>query len=300
MGIPLAPGCITGNGLLDPIVTRCDDELMLGKQLFGDGLIPFRRRGLLHSGIGGFSIFLAGCTRGPKSTANRTSDGYERESRLIGHRGCADQYPENTIQAVKQSAPHVDMIEFDVQRCGSGELVVFHDDELDRLTNVSGYVSTTDWERLRELTILDSTETIPRFDEFLTAVPADTAVNIELKHAGMAEEIVSTVEDCDNEVLVSSFWPDAIQEIRDRSETIDLAFLINENPEAGRSFAEDIDCVAVNPSVELALESDFVKRAHEDGFEVNVWVVDDSETAGRLVDVGADGLFVDRWDLLSD
>jgi glycerophosphoryl diester phosphodiesterase len=190
------------------------------------------------------------------------------------------------------------MIEFDVQRCGSGELVVFHDDTLDRLTSASGRVSATDWERLRELTILDSTETIPRFDDFLKAVPADTAVNIELKHAGMAEEIVSAAEDSDNEVLVSSFWPDAIQEIRDRNETIDLAFLINQNPEGGRSFADDVGCVAVNPSVEMALESDFVERAHGDGFEVNVWAVNDSETAGRLVDVGADGLFVDRWDLL--
>ena len=298
MRTPLTTGRTTVDSSSDAVGTRCDDEPVIRTRPFGgaDRSTPFWRRGLLQSGIGGLSALLAGCLGGSESTTGGASDGHE--VRLIGHRGCADQYPENTIRAVEQSAPHVDMIEFDVQRCGSGELVVFHDDTLDRLTSASGRVSTTDWERLRELTILDSTETIPRFDDFLEAVPADTAVNIELKHAGMAEEIVPAAEECDNEVLVSSFWPDAVREVRDRNETIDLAFLINENPEAGRSFADDIGCVAVNPSVEVALEGDFVERAHEDGFKVNVWVVDDSETASRLVDVGTDGVFIDRWDLL--
>jgi glycerophosphoryl diester phosphodiesterase len=298
MWAPLTTGRTTADGSSDAIATRWDDEPVIWNRPFGgtDRSIPFWRRGLLHSGIGGLSTLLAGCLGGPESTTDGASDGHE--VRLIGHRGCADQYPENTIRAVEQSAPHVDMIEFDVQRCGSGELVVFHDDTLDRLTSASGQVSTTEWERLRELTILDSTETIPRFDDFLEAVPADTGVNIELKHTGMAEEIVPAAEECNNEVLVSSFRPDAIQEIRDRSETIDIAFLINDNPDSGRSFADDVGCVAINPSVDVALESDIVERAREDGLEVNVWVVDDSETAGRLVDVGADGLFVDRWDLL--
>lgn len=262
--------------------------------------VTLGRRELLRSGIVGVSVLLAGCSANSGSTTTDASGGHERQVRLIAHRGCADQYPENTILAAKRSAPHVDMIEFDVQRCGSGELVVFHDDELNRLTDATGSVSTTDWDRLRELTILDSAESIPRFEEFLDAVPSDTAVNIELKHAGMADEVVSAADACDNEVLVSSFRPAALREVRDRSDAINLAFLIYENPEVGRSIAEEIDCVAVNPSVELALETDIVDSAHEQGFEVNVWTVEDAETARRLVDVGAEGLFVNRWDLLED
>lgn len=283
------PRCESGeNPQGRPVAARSPDGVTLG------------RRGLLRSGIVGVSALLAGCFDNAGSTTTGASGGPERQVQLIGHRGCADQYPENTILAAERSAPHVEMIEFDVQRCGSGELVVFHDDELSRLTDATGSVSTTDWDRLRQLTILDSAERIPRFEEFLAAVPADTAVNIELKHPGMADEVVSAADACDNEVLVSSFRSAALREVRDRSDTIDLAFLIYENPTEGRSVAAEMDCVAVNPSVEVALETEIVDSAHEQGFEVNVWTVEDAETARTLVDGGADGLFVNRWDLLED
>ncbi|ACV46465.1 MULTISPECIES: glycerophosphodiester phosphodiesterase [Halomicrobium] len=262
--------------------------------------LPVGRRGLVRSGLGGLATLLAGCTGGSGHGTETASRTREDDVRLIGHRGCADQYPENTIFAVEQSAPHVDMIEFDVQRCGSGELVVFHDDELDRLTDATGPVATTDWEELRELTILDSEETIPRLSAFLSAVPSDTAVNIELKHDGMAAEVVSAADECDNEVLFSSFSPDALREVRERDDAAALAFLVSDAPERSLSFADEMDCVAVNPGVDLVLDTDFVERAHAEGFEVNTWTVDDSKTARRLVDAGVDGLFVDRWDLLTE
>lgn len=261
--------------------------------------LPIGRRRFVRSGLGGLTMFLAGCTGG-RGHETETASGTRDDVRLIAHRGFADQFPENTILAAEQSAPHVDMIEFDVQRCGSGELVVFHDDELDRLTDATGSVSSTDWEELQELTILDSDETIPRLSDFLAAVPSDTAVNIELKHDGMAEAVVTAARECDNAVLFSSFWPDAIRGIRERDDEADLAFLINERPEQGLSFAADLDCVAVNPAVDLVFGTDFVERAHSKGFEVNTWTVDNSDTARRLVDAGVDGLFLDRKGLLEE
>lgn len=57
--------------------------------------------------------------------------------RLIAHRGFAATAPENTIAAVQSAADHADAVEFDVQRCGSGELVVIHDDTIDRVTGTS-------------------------------------------------------------------------------------------------------------------------------------------------------------------
>lgn len=298
MWTPLAIDASGPGSLFATPVARREYELTVRERLFErvEQSIPLGRRGLLRSRIDNLSTLSVGRNDGP----GPTTDDPERDVQLIAHRGCGGHYPENTIRAVKQSAPHVDMIEFDVQRCGSGELVVFHDNNLDRLTNASGLVSETEWEKLRELKILDSSEKIPRFDEFLAAVPANTAVNIELKHAEMGDKIVSAAEECDNEVLVSSFWPAAIREVRNHNETIDRAFLINKDTEGGLSIAADMDCKAVNPSVEMALENAFVERAHENGFEVNAWTVDDVEVASRLIDVGVDGIFVDRWDLLHD
>ncbi|MBX0325655.1 glycerophosphodiester phosphodiesterase [Halomicroarcula sp. F13] len=232
---------------------------------------------------------------GDEGTRARTDGG---DLRIIGHRGCADQYPENTVFAVEQSAPHVDMIEIDVQRCESGELVVFHDDKLDRLTDATGSVETTDWETLRELQILDSDETIPLLSELLDAVPTDTAVNIELKHEGMASEILEAASAVPNEVLISSFSVTALREVRERDEEAALALVIYEKPDRNRSIAMDLDCVAINPGYEMVLGTDFVKKAHADGLGVNTWTIDDAATADRVRAAGVDGVFVDRWDIV--
>jgi glycerophosphoryl diester phosphodiesterase len=258
---------------------------------------------------------LAGCVGGtsvtpdgsPMSDQSKETDGdgtateteaTDRDVRLIGHRGCADQYPENTLLAVRESAPHVDMVEIDVQRCGSGELVVFHDDELDRLTDASGSVSTTDWGTLSELTVLDSDQRIPLLTALLEAVPSDTAVNVELKHEGMADEVLEAAGAVDNEVLFSSFSPTALRELRERDADAALAFVTNESPGISRSIAADLDCVAINPDYEMVLGTSFVADAHDEGLAVNAWTIDDAETAEQVIDAGVDGLFVDRWDVV--
>jgi glycerophosphoryl diester phosphodiesterase len=271
------------------------------------------RRAVLCAG-GTLVTSLAGCVGGNVTTDEPTmsdqstetdgdgtateTEGTDRDVRLIGHRGCADQYPENTLLAVRESAPHVDMIEIDVQRCGSGELVVFHDDELDRLTDATGSVSTTDWETLSELTVLDSDQGIPLLAELLAAVPADTAVNVELKHEGIADEVLEAAGGVDNEVLFSSFSPTALRELRERDADAPLAFVTNESPGISRSIATDLDCVAINPDYRMVLGTSFVADAHDEGLAVNAWTIDDAETAERVIDAGVDGLFVDRWDVV--
>lgn len=226
------------------------------------------------------------------------ADSTGRDVRVIGHRGCADQYPENTVHAIEQSAPHVDMIEIDVQRCGSGELVVFHDDDLDRLTGASGSVSTTDWADLRELTVLDSGEPIPLLTDVLDALPADTGLNIELKHDGLAEQLRALTEGVENELLFSSFSATALRELRELDPAAALALVIHDSPDINRSIAADLGCVAIHPSTEMVLESSFVRDAHDDGFLVNTWTIDDASQARAVIDAGVDGLFVDRWDIV--
>jgi glycerophosphoryl diester phosphodiesterase len=76
--------------------------------------------------------------------------------RLIAHRGFADVYPENTIAAVQKAAPRTDMIEIDVRRCNSGEIVVFHDPTLDDRTDASGRVADTTIETIEQAEVSNS------------------------------------------------------------------------------------------------------------------------------------------------
>jgi len=239
-----------------------------------------------------------------RETSRSDPDGKTRRAAaddvtLIGHRGCAGQYPENTVRAVERASPRVDAVEVDVRRCASGELVVFHDATLDRLTEGTGPVADADWDELRELTVLDSGEPVPRLDEVFRAVPDGTAVNIEIKERGVAGDALDAADRAANDVLFSSFLPDALATLRDRDPEVDRALLVADgDTDALVAAATDLGCVAVHPPIDLATEPGFVEAAREARLAVNAWTAVDREDAETLLAAGVDGVIADRWDLL--
>lgn len=214
--------------------------------------------------------------------------------RLIGHRGCPDHRPENTITAVRTAAPHVDMVEIDVQRCKSGEIVVFHDDRLGRLTSASGPVSSHTYDELSTLTVGDSGEPIPRLTDVIEALPADTGLNVELKHAGMAPDVVPLLRDFDGPVIVSSFEADALAPFCD--EPIRTAYLFTYSFGSAIKRANALGCTYLHPHHRFT-NGAAIKRAHDHGFEINVWTVPSESAVARLRAAGVDGVIVDSWEL---
>lgn len=216
--------------------------------------------------------------------------------KIICHKGCPVDAPENTIEAVRHLSDRVDMIEIDVQRCRTGEIVVFHDKTLDRLTDSSGAVAATSWDRLRSTTIDDTDATIPRFEPFMTAVPDDVAVNVELKHAGVTADLVDSVEDVDNELLFSSFTPQAIMGFDDYG--YDTGYLLHgrlsEGWSAELAAAVSMGCECLHPHHEL-VTSERVADAHDHGLRVNAWTAPDADTVEELRAAGVDGVIVDDW-----
>ena len=70
--------------------------------------------------------------------------------RILGHRGASADFPENTLEAFSGAiAQRADGVELDVMRCASGELVVCHDEWLDRLAGLHWEVLTTPWWKLK-------------------------------------------------------------------------------------------------------------------------------------------------------
>ncbi|KAB1193562.1 glycerophosphodiester phosphodiesterase [Haloferax sp. MBLA0076] len=220
--------------------------------------------------------------------------------RVIGHRGCPALGPENTLAAFRAAAARLDWVELDVRRCASGELVVFHDSTLDRLTEATGPVADATRSELRALRVGDSEESIPTLAEVFAALPDRVSVNVELKEAGLADDIVALVADAANDVLVSSFDPDALREVREAAEregalgTTDLprAFLFATDWDRSLRVAAELDCVAVHPHYDL-LSAVRVAEAHDAGFELNAWTVLEREVVERLREWGVDGVIVD-------
>ena len=211
---------------------------------------------------------------------------------VIGHRGCADHFPENSLAAIRGLAEHVDMIEIDVQRCGSGEIVVFHDDTLDRLTDSTGRVSETPLEKLQSLRIGNSEERIPTLEAALDALPAGTGINVELKEAGMVDDVAPLLRELDQEVIVSSFESEALAEFA--RESIPTAYLFAGSGSESVETAVELGCNSIHPLYELVDES-LIEQARDHGFAVNAWTVPTTEDVVDLRELGVDGVIVDDW-----
>jgi glycerophosphoryl diester phosphodiesterase len=218
--------------------------------------------------------------------------------RVVGHRGCPLRGPENTVGAFRRAAPHVDWIEVDVRRCGSGDLVVFHDDDLDRLLGASGTVAETALADLRAHSVLDSDETVPTLSEALAAIPPEVGVNVELKETGVAADAARIWDAVDNEIVVSSFSREALRAAAAASDA-PLAVIEADDWQRALDDAADLDCEFVHPEYHLVLDDPGrVADAHDRDLGVNAWTIREPDPVDPLRDAGVDGLVVDDWALV--
>jgi glycerophosphoryl diester phosphodiesterase len=105
---------------------------------------------------------------------------------LFGHRGSSFDHPENTFASFKACLDmHIDGIELDVQRCKSGELVVFHDYDLKRIAGIDRRIDELDHQELKQIDVGDG-QHIPLLEEVLDLCRDKVLYDIELKAEGTA------------------------------------------------------------------------------------------------------------------
>lgn len=215
----------------------------------------------------------------------------------IGHRGCAGQYPENTIEAVRACAPHVDMIEIDVLRCGSGELIAFHDDSLERVTGVDATVADTGWEWIRSLAVFDSDARIPQVKELLEEWPDGTGLNLDIHEPGIAPDALAMAEERVDDILLSSTSTTVLRECETTPVEIQTGYSFHQDSERNIAQALSLGCDFIHVPYKLCLETDLVVTAHEADLLVDAWTVTSGEIVTSLREVGVDAVTVDRWDI---
>lgn len=112
---------------------------------------------------------------------------------LVSHRGAGFKAPENTVVAMKKTLElDVEATEIDIRRCKSGELVLMHDETIDRVTGSTGLVKDKTLQELRTLKV-ENKEPVATFREALDALEAKRSVIIDVKDERTAADIASTV-----------------------------------------------------------------------------------------------------------
>src|SRR6056300_1609007 len=100
---------------------------------------------------------------------------------VFGHRGARGHIAENTLPSIDKALKlGVDGVEIDVFKCASGELVVFHDQTLEKLTNAKGYIEQLTLDSIQKIDVLNGF-TIPTLEEVLDLINGRVFLNIELK-----------------------------------------------------------------------------------------------------------------------
>lgn len=216
--------------------------------------------------------------------------------RLIAHRGFAGVAPENTITAVRAAAARADVVEFDVRRCGSGELVVVHDETLERVTGEPGRVAETDLADLRERTVFESGEGIPTLEEMLEALPPSVDVNLELKALGIAGDVLAAIEAAgvDNRIVCTSFLLPELRTIHGLDSDQPTGLLVARDRRRPVTTAVELGCEVVGAHARRCLFTRLIDRAKRVDLEVHAWSVPGRIGARLLGWRGVDCVSSDR------
>lgn len=230
----------------------------------------------------------------------------------IAHRGFRTRAPENTLAAfeaaVRAGAP---MVEFDVSFSRDGELVVVHDETVDRTTNGTGRVAALDSAELRELDAgswFDARfagERIPTLAETLDLLKGRIALNIEIKPEAVSDRpgaeaverrVLAMVRERDmaESVLVSSFDVRPLERLAAAGAPVALGALTDAEgaAEAARRCVR-LGAFSWNPDFRR-LSAEAVRRFRAAaGCRILPYTVNDPFEMDNLLELGADGFFTD-------
>ena len=216
----------------------------------------------------------------------------------IGHRGAKGFAAENTLKSIQKALDFgVDGIEIDVHKCASGELVVFHDFTLDRMTNGTGEVSKHTLKELKQVVVKGHCQ-IPTLSEVLAFVDNKCLLNIELKGHDTAKEASRMIEffvekkgwEYKN-IIVSSFLKEPLQTVFNTNKKIQLGVLVDTNLDAAVDFAKQIKAVSIHPDYTM-LTLEIVEKLKEN-FKVYTYTINNHKPIERVKTYGVDGIISD-------
>jgi glycerophosphoryl diester phosphodiesterase len=222
----------------------------------------------------------------------------------IGHRGAKGHKPENTLISFQKAIDlHVDRIELDVHLSLDKELMVIHDETVDRTTDGKGLVNQLSLPELKRFRI-EKEHRIPTLSEVLNLIDQKCDINIELKSYETANKVVDLIEQYVserkwnyNQFLVSSFDWNALQQVTLLNSKIAIGVLTETNLDLALAFAKFIRAKSIHPYFHLLTEANTAKM-QEKGFQVFPWTVNEIEDIRKIKTYNVNGVISDFPDRL--
>lgn len=237
--------------------------------------------------------------------------------KIIGHRGAAAYAPENTLEGIRTAADMgIKWVELDVKLTKDQVPIIFHDEDLERITGSSGLIAQTNYEDLRDLDVglwfgdSFSGLHIPTLEEAVDVLlEHNLGLNLEIKPcpgreketAEVALDVLSQIWDDHDKLLISSFQHVSLEAALDVARDWARGLLIggDELPENWRELADYLDVKTINIGSRL-ITPDLVADIHDLDLQCLVYTVNDPEEARMFQDWAVDALFSDAPDVIED
>lgn len=215
--------------------------------------------------------------------------------KIIAHRGASAHAPENTIAAFQLALDHgADGIELDVMLSKDHQLVVIHDDTVDRTTNGSGHVKEMTLKELQSLDAGDG-QRIPTLEEVFNQFGGRFIINVELKNYAsifdsLPIEVAKRVKkyQIEESILISSFNPFNLPRFHSRLPDVKLG-LLTQPDQAKKWVWRLFHFDALHPYFS-DVDQVLVASLHDRNRKVNVWTVDASQEISRLAALNVDSI----------
>ena len=217
---------------------------------------------------------------------------------ILGHRGASGYSPENTIEAFQKAILlGADGIELDVHLSADGEIIVIHDNSIDRTTVNKGLVNLMSLSDL-QLIKIDDKHSIPTLSEVFD-LDSNLLINVELKAQETAipvgqliEKYVSQKNRRYSQFLVSSFDWEALKLLRNKFPQIPLGVLTSTNFSEAIGFARSIKAESIHPNFKL-LSAGNLDECRENGIKVFTYTVNDLIDIESVKKLNPDGIITD-------
>lgn len=226
----------------------------------------------------------------------------EQKTYITSHRANSSVAPENTIAAIKAAKDEkADAAEIDVQLTRDGHVVVIHDYNLRRLAKDPRNVVDLTLVQIKKLEVGSwfskefTGEKIPTLEEVIDEAGNEIKLNIELKPSNDEAELAKAVIELLNEknynerVIISSLNKQALKEVKNIEETIDVGYIVPVAIERFE-FDEEIDFYSLEMSF---LSKDLVEKIKNQGKEVHVWTVNSEEDLKKMQGLQVDNVITD-------
>ncbi len=229
--------------------------------------------------------------------------------KIWAHRGASGYMPENTLCAFQKAIDMgADGIELDVQLTKDGQIVVIHDEWIDRTSDGKGWVKDYTLEELRKFNYNKTHPEVEHADiptmreVFELIKPTNLVINIELKtsvvYYPIEEAIVAMTKEfgMEDRVIYSSFSHSSACKIHEIDPSAKIGFLYADDPLDMVGYATKYGANALHPALYNLQHEGFVDEAHAAGLEVNSWTINETEHIALACKVGIDAIITNYPD----